>query len=343
MTAHVSEDELETNEDPINKEISKRYYQDYDSLTDDQKLKSGTKEEHDARRTEYGFTGVNSKTDTRPRMAGQALRQLKKAEERNETGIANAENAVFGGGLENFDSTAYGAGMGKGTARLSKADIKGLRKQGVGKQEILDYVEANPDVNSSGGKAQKLLNKFKTSLAEDGQTPNGETPDQEDNPPAPDVPEDTTLPVDTGNPPPTNDTPAPPEGSSGPETPPIIDSRYWQGDEHTSQMLKNISRYNETTREGQNYHMNKLNDHLDMVRSKYSLGDPNTIMGNTLDWVGGMAQKARDRALIYETKLWGDVDNMRPPEPPTERYDDSVPESTLGDIADDFKDDLKDM
>ena len=32
-----------TTEDPVTKEISKRYYQDYDSLTDAQKLKSGTK------------------------------------------------------------------------------------------------------------------------------------------------------------------------------------------------------------------------------------------------------------------------------------------------------------
>ena len=179
-----------------------------------------------------------------------------------------------------------------------------------------------------------MLDKYTADLTQD------EIPEEEpvevapDNPPNPDVPEDSTVPMD---PPPTNDTPAPPAENKL-ETPPIIDSRYWYGDENTSQMIKNVGRWNETTREGQKYHMGVMSDHLASVKDRYSLGDPNDIMGNLLDYLGGQSQMARDRATINETKLFGDMDNYVPPNMPTERHDDSVPEPDLKGITEDTLD-----
>ena len=149
-------------------------------------------------------------------MAGEALRTLKRAEERNQTGIDNAKEAVYGGGIEEFDPTAAGAGSGQGGNRLSRSDIKGLRQSGASKQEILDYAAENPD-GKRGAKAQTLLDKYTADLTQP------EVPEEEpievapDNPPNPDVPEDSTVPIDT-NPPPVNDTPAPPETSNQVET-----------------------------------------------------------------------------------------------------------------------------
>ena len=70
-------------------------------------------------------------------MAGEALRTLKRAEERNQTGIDNAKEAVYGGGIEEFDPAAAGAGSGQGGNRLSRADIKGLRQSGASKARNL--------------------------------------------------------------------------------------------------------------------------------------------------------------------------------------------------------------
>ena len=82
---------------------------------------------------------------------------------------------------------------------------------------------------------------------------------------------------------------------------------------------------------------------MDSVRLKYSLGDPNEIMANTLAFLDGRAQRADDRALITETKLWGDMDNFKLPNLPTERYDDSVPDPDLGGIAETYEDKLEDI
>jgi len=79
--------------------------------------------------------------------------------------------------LKNFDLAARGAGSSKGTERLSKMDLKGLHEVGgFTKQELIDYAaRIDPDPGASGGKAQKLLNKWKAELA-GGSKPEAEFP-----------------------------------------------------------------------------------------------------------------------------------------------------------------------
>ena len=326
-----------TAEDPITKEISKRYYQEYDSLTDAQKLKSGTKEEHDARRTEYGLTGTNSKVDTKPRMAGEALRKLKRADERNQTGIDNAKEAVYGGGIEKFDPAAAGKGSGRGAARLSRMDIKGLHESGASKQEILDYAAANPDVKR-GAKAQKLLDKYTADLAQPEEEPIEVAPD---NPPNPDVPEDGTLPVEPAPTPEPTPAPEPDYKIEGGETPSTYDANHWYSDANTDQLLKNLGRYKEESREANNYHFGQLSDRIGQITNQY-MGNDNSI-SDALGFVGGMIQDAKDRSLIYQTRAFGDLDNFVRPNMPTERHDDSVPDPDLEGITEDAMDRIEDM
>lgn len=323
-----------------NNDISKRFYQDYDSLTEAQQAK-GTKEEHDARRESLGLTGINAKSDSKPRMAGEALRQLKKADETNRTGIDTAKQAVYGGGLEGFDAGAAGAGSRGGTERLSKRDIRGLRQQGVGKQEILDYVDANPGVNSSGGKAQKLLNKFKTSLAEDGETPNGQTPDpvgdptepdtSPDNPPAPDQPEGDTPPMNE-------------EGNAYIKSP-----GYQYGDykspvkiKDTEELISDSNMWRDNSRDGMSWHTDYRTNLFDGLKQKYGQ-DSNAIFRDTMTWMDGKVQEAEDKALIEQTKFFGDMDNFAP-NFNFERYiPEEIDTDRLGDISDDYEDKLDDM
>ena len=94
--------------------------------------------------------------------------------------------------IENFDLAAGGAGASKGTERLSAQDIKRLREQGgFSRQEIVDYAE-NHDFGdgpgASGGKAQKLLSKYKDAIAKNKAKDTKEAPEpvQETSPaPAP--------------------------------------------------------------------------------------------------------------------------------------------------------------
>ena len=70
--------------------------------------------------------------------------------------------------IENFDTAAGGAGASKGTDRLSAQDIKRLHSQGgFSKKELIKYAE-NHDFGdgpgASGGKAQKLLAKYKDEI-----------------------------------------------------------------------------------------------------------------------------------------------------------------------------------
>ena len=96
--------------------------------------------------------------------------------------IDDTKEEIYGGGIENFDGTRGGAGSKKGYDRFSKSDIKELRARGASKEEIINYAETSGS-DASGEKAQKLLNKYKTSLAKN-------------KPPAEEDPIVTTMPVD---------------------------------------------------------------------------------------------------------------------------------------------------
>ena len=156
-------------------EISKRYYQAWSDLTPEQQAK-GSRQEHSARREELGLKGVNVELDTKARMAGDAIVQMNRSEEPNKDAIAAAREVVYGGGLEGFDPTAAGSGALGNQNKFSAADIRGVLKaekektgdKKVAMQNILDYVEANPEMNSGGDRAQKLLNDFRDKLGLNG-------------------------------------------------------------------------------------------------------------------------------------------------------------------------------
>jgi len=157
------------------KDTSKRYYQKYGSLTDKQKKRAGSKEEFIAKKQELGLKGVNVEKDTKTRMAGDALNQMRSREKDgvtnskkyNENTVDQMNQQVYGvENINDFDAAASGAGAGKNINRLSNTDIKGLQKEGgFSRKEILQYVEDNPDVDASGKKAQKLLGRYKDRIA----------------------------------------------------------------------------------------------------------------------------------------------------------------------------------
>ena len=69
--------------------------------------------------------------------------------------------------IYSYNTAAFGAGSGKETERLSRADIKNLYNQGYSKADIVDYAEniGETGVITDGAKAQKLLDRYKKSLA----------------------------------------------------------------------------------------------------------------------------------------------------------------------------------
>ena len=69
--------------------------------------------------------------------------------------------------IYSYDTSAFGAGSGRDTKRLSRADIKNLSNQGYSKADIVDYAEniGETGVITDGGKAQKLLERYKKNLA----------------------------------------------------------------------------------------------------------------------------------------------------------------------------------
>ena len=101
--------------------------------------------------------------------------------------------------LADFDLAAGGAGSKKGTERLSAQDIKGLKKHGgFSKQQIIDYAESHDfgdGPGASGGKAQKLLSRYKDKIA------NRPKPDEVD--------DNNTTPVEPVEDPTPTSTPAP--------------------------------------------------------------------------------------------------------------------------------------
>ena len=206
------------------KDISKRYYQKYSSLTDKQKERAGSREEFAAKKQELGLKGVNVESDTKTRMAGDALNQMRSREKAgvtnpkkyNQGTVDQMNQQVYGvENINDFDATASGAGSGKNTNRLSKADIKGLRKEGgFSKKEILQYVEDNPDVDASGAKAQKLLGKYTDRIAnkqkgeeEPSMTQPGEQPVRDEQPSTPPVTAEPTPTPESPTPTPTAPTP----------------------------------------------------------------------------------------------------------------------------------------
>ena len=68
--------------------------------------------------------------------------------------------------IYSYDTSAFGAGSGKDTERLSRADIKNLHNQGYSKADIVDYADniGETGVITDGAKAQKLLDKYRKSL-----------------------------------------------------------------------------------------------------------------------------------------------------------------------------------
>ena len=152
-----------TNPNPS--DVSKRYYQKWSDLTEAQRAKETSKSAFKKRKAELGLKGINVKADTKTRMAGDALRKLNKQENPNEAAVRRASEKVYGvDNIDDFDGGAAGAGSKRDYDRLSKADIKGLRKQGFSQQEILDYAERTT-ADTSGKKAQKMLQRFRDNIA----------------------------------------------------------------------------------------------------------------------------------------------------------------------------------
>ena len=154
-------------------DISKRYYQKWSDLTEEQRGKSGTQADHAARRAEYGLTGVNVDSDTKRRMAGDAIVQMNRSEDPNKAAIDAARDVVYEGGIEGFDAAAGGRGALANKEIISKADLKGMLKaetaktgdKDASKQSIIDFVNANPEMDSSGNGAQTLLGKWTEKLS----------------------------------------------------------------------------------------------------------------------------------------------------------------------------------
>ena len=121
----------------------------------------------------------NSRQESQ-RMAGKALAGGKTADEMRK-GAYDVEN------LADFDLRATGAGgvydrrgyydggdddsstnkLGKGAARLSSGDIRGLKRAGATKEELVAYGQqiADGEIDGKvGGRAQKLLDKYTSEL-----------------------------------------------------------------------------------------------------------------------------------------------------------------------------------
>lgn len=164
-------------------------------------------------------------------------------EEREATGKTKQEyNRSTGQGrftgttpdISNYDTTGYGAGSGKDTARISRADLLNLEKQGYSREEIMSYVddEAAKGTKTEGGKAQALLNSWIADLSKPKPEPDPDssiptpvpTPDPTPNPQPQPTPTPDPEPNPTPNPEPTPG-PAPqpqpdPQPQPMPEIPP---------------------------------------------------------------------------------------------------------------------------
>ena len=217
--------------DPNPSDVSKRYYQKWSDLTEAQRAKEVSKSAFKERKAQLGLKGINVKADTKERMAGDALRKLNKQEAPNEAAVERARERVYGvENIDDFDGAAAGAGSKRDYDRLSKSDIKGLRKQGFSQQEILDYADRTTS-DTSGEKAQKILQRFRDNIAaknkeeEPVYTPPGEpTPGNPITPENPIAPSPSPTPAPTPAPQPapspTNPVPSPTPTNPAPTPPP---------------------------------------------------------------------------------------------------------------------------
>lgn len=181
-----------------NKSISKRYFQKYSSLTPEQKERAGTRAEFSAKRKDLGLKGVNVGYDTKTRMAGDALNELRNNEGANQNTVDELNKKVYGvKDINKFDAAASGRGSENNDNRLSKSDIKGLKKYGgFTEEQIVQYAEDNPDIKTGGDKAQKLLAKYKDRIAAkqvENSTPPAQT--TEENPQSIPTPGTSTTPI----------------------------------------------------------------------------------------------------------------------------------------------------
>lgn len=158
----------------------------------------------------------NKRQDSQ-RMAGEALAGGKTAKDMRKDAY-NVEN------LEDFDLRATGAGgvfskryydggdddgstnkLGRGGARLSSGDVRGLVRAGNDKQALLDYaakIESGEIEGKIGKRAETLLAKYKDELT------NTPLPEEETTPtptPTPETEEETTTPTPTPDPTPDPD------------------------------------------------------------------------------------------------------------------------------------------
>ena len=181
----------------------------------------------DARQAGVALDYIDKRHNTSKEELSKSERRKPKEQynEYSERVYGNAETTS----IDDFDASARGRGADEGENRLSAADIKGLRKAGYSRKEILDLVERRGDTMKTGGegsKAQKLLGEFRDYVAN---LPGKDKPPEQSTPeptpePTPATPEPTpeptpATPAPTPAPTPAS-TPAPtPEPTPAPEDP----------------------------------------------------------------------------------------------------------------------------
>ena len=157
------------------------------------------------------------------RMAGDALADTDLTQPRERSNLADASQVE---NIQDYDTTSFGKGSGPGGDRLSRRDLQALKSQGFSKQEIIDYSKdkvGDPTVGTKqGAKAQKLLDRWASQIAENIDVP---PPELDPGPETPYDPSDPTTPPPSVQPapPPANPTPlpipSPPQIPINPEDP----------------------------------------------------------------------------------------------------------------------------
>ena len=179
----------------------------WSELTPEQKEKSGSKAEHSARRDELNarasdnnLTRKGLKEEIEKGTSLRDINQLNKSDASRgakaqnflDKKIAQRKEQIYGvGNLEDFDTTTGGSGSNIGKDKISKYDLKALDEAGHSREEIISMVDSKDPSVSSGAKAQKLLNKWKSEFVET------EMPDDPVDTTQPADPVDTTQPADT--------------------------------------------------------------------------------------------------------------------------------------------------
>ena len=292
-------------EDDITKEISKRYYQQWSDLTPEQQAKSGSREEHSAQREAFGLKGVNVENDTKQRMAGDAILDMRRSEDPSiyKDQIARAKDVVYGGGIKGFDPAASGSGAYKNEDKLSVADMTGLKrslKQGgmSGKeamQEVLDYAAANPEL-VKGDKAKAKLNRFSTRV--NGQSSTTEPPPENTQPPTNTAPPETE--VDDGD-----------DSYVSGFDPKELPEDAFEGDspEATGNF---INFFKNSNRESHDYYSNLAKGIGPEVMEVYGK-DAEQMYEDDHAEVNKLIMNAKGNSWKNSMLMWGDITNFKPP------------------------------